>query len=445
MNIVGSQARSASSNVLYVAAAYIFLEAMGALGFFDRFIYGNWAGKGGDRFTEATNLLGIAASLFLFWWSARGARIARINRRLPLAAASLLLISALWAVDPRVTISQGTIYFFLVLGAIAMAETLDSDALMDLAAKLCGLCAVASLVQIIILTEPRPNSTRGIFVTKNALGQVMVAGVLFALHVTRVRSRARLLYICIVAACTFAAFKSESSTAMATIAVLVSLDMLGRLYLKGGFHRTISLCVASAYISIFFLFLINKDWIFELLGRDSSFTGRTLFWPYVIDNILKRPLLGWGYLGFWSPLNPSALQVSEAIRRPGDWHLLDISNSHNGVLELLLDIGVLGTSFFIFLWARNFVMAVKCMKGRALQIGLSSLLMLVSVLVIGVSEEVLLSPTQIWTCLFFLMGFMCEKKLLLERAAQRQGMITPTIRQRTGAPDRLDPRGPVRP
>lgn len=427
--------------MLYMAAAYVILQGIGAIGFIDRLIYGEWADKGGDHFTQAVNLLGIAASLFLFWSSTRGARIARINRGLPLAAASLLLISALWSTDPHLTISQGTAYFFIVLGAIAMAETLDSDTLMDLLAMILGLCAVASLVQIIVFPDPTSILPRGIFPNKNVLGQVMAGGVLIDLHVMRIKG-ARLRYICILAACTFAAFKSESATSMVAIAAFFLLDILGRLYLKGGSYRAISICLTSACVLIFVFFLINETLIFELLGKDPSFTGRTLFWPYVIDNILKQPLLGWGYLGFWSPLNPNALQISEAVTRPGDWQVFTIANAHNGMLELLLEIGFLGTSFFTFLWVRNFVMAVKCMKGPARHIGLSSVLLLTGVLTIGVSEDVLLSAAQIWTLLFFLMGFMCEKQLRLERAARRQGMVPPAVHRRRGASNRLYlPRG----
>jgi O-antigen ligase len=47
-----------------------------------------------------------------------------------------------------------------------------------------------------------------------------------------------------------------------------------------------------------------------------------------------------------------------------------LSEAHNGILEMLLEIGFLGSSFFIFLWVRNFVIATKCMNGPARQIGL---------------------------------------------------------------------------
>jgi O-antigen ligase len=120
------------------------------------------------------------------------------------------------------------------------------------------------------------------------------------------------------------------------------------------------------------------------------------------------------------------LQIAEAIRAANSYGIIDyIANAHNGLLELLLEIGFLGTSVFIFLWLVNFIMAVKCMNDPAGQIGLSSVLLLTGILIIGVSEAVLLSHEQIWTSLFFIMGFICEKKLRLARTARRQGKPRP--------------------
>jgi exopolysaccharide production protein ExoQ len=87
------------------------------------------------------------------------------------------------------------------------------------------------------------------------------------------------------------------------------------------------------------------------------------------------------------------------------------------MLEFLLDIGVVGTGFFLFLWIRNLVMAVKCINGPAKELGVSSLLFLMGILLIGVSERVLLTVDGL-TVQFFLLGFMCEKKLWLARQAR---------------------------
>ena len=401
--------------MLYAASAFFLLQSMSGLGYIDRKIYGEWFGKTGDKLTETLNLLSILSSLFLFWSGTR-LRIARLNQILSLAVASLFLISVLWSLDPRLTLTQGTAYFFVVIGAIGLVETLDSDELIDLIALICGLAAVASVVQSLIFPEPWVGDFRGIFSQKNVLGEVMAGGVLTGLHGARIRGGRRFRNICIITLCTIVGFMSKSTTSILAIALFFWLDILGRIYLRGGSFRIISICSAIVPIVIFVMY---SDLIFELFGKDTTFTGRTLFWPYIIDNISEKPLLGWGFSSFWSPVNPIALQITYAIRGDNN-DIFIIANAHNALLELLLDSGFLGTSVFIFLWLRNFIMAVKCLNGSAGQIGLSSVLVLTGILLTGVTEAVLVSPGQIWTSLFFIMGFACEKKLWLARAAWRQ-------------------------
>ena len=425
MAIARSQVRSLRHNVLlYPAAAFFLLQSMDALGIIDRSIYGHWYGKAGDKITLTLNSFSILASLFLFWSGTRKMEMTRINRILPMAAASLLLISILWSVNPALTLTRGTAYFFVVLGAIGLAEVLHSDEFMYLLAFLCGLSAVASLAQLLIF--PETGDFQGIFSQKNVLGQAMAAGVLAALYCARTSDRLRFRYICVIALCTFVAFMSKSATSILTIFLFFTIDFLGGFYLKGGYIRILSLCLAigSLLIGILLFAIFGTDYILSLFGKDPTLSGRTLFWPYVIENISKRPVLGWGFSAFWSPVNPTALQIDEAVK--GDnWDTFFIPNAHNGILEFLLDIGFLGTSFFVFLWMRNFVMAAKCMNGPAGQVGLSTALLLLGILLIGASEDVLLAPNQIWTNLFFIMGFLCEKELWLARAARRYGRLRP--------------------
>ena len=418
VNIAGSHVRSVSHNVLYAVSIFFFLHSFGILAIIDRSIYGEWGGKPGDKITQTLNVLGIFASLFLFWSGTRKIGVTRFNRVLPLMAAGFLLISVLWSVDPRLTLNQGTVYFFVVLGAIGLVEALDGDELMDLAALICGLSAVASVVQFLIF--PEPGDFRGVFSHKNLLGQAMAGGVLTALHGIRIRSGRRFRYICIFALCTIVGLMSKSATSVLTIIVFCWLDILGRLYLRGGPTRKLSIFLSIVSVQIAIVFVLNADLIFDLLGKDQTLTGRTLIWPYVIDNISEQPILGWGFHAFWSTLNPHASQISNVL----GWM---IPEAHNGILEFLLQIGLVGTLFFMFLWVRNFAMALKCMNGPARQFGLSSVLLLIGILVIGVSEEVLLSGQQFFTSLFFIMGCVCDKDLRLARAARRH------VRARSGS------------
>src|SRR6516164_5307112 len=159
----------------------------------------------------------------------------------------------------------------------------------------------------------------------------------------------------------------------------------------------------------FIIFMWNINLLYSFLDKDPTLTGRTEFWPYIIDDIYQRPLLGWGFTAFWMLPNPAAEEIFAMIRYP-------INEAHNGLLQLLLDVGVVGTAFFLFLWVRNLVMAVKCINGPAPQLGVSAFLLLVATLMIGVSEQVL-TTVDGPTVQFFLVGFMCEKELWLARRA----------------------------
>jgi exopolysaccharide production protein ExoQ len=424
--------KSGNKLLLQAASVYFVLHSMNALSFIDTIFYGpSWYGRTGDKVSLALNLLGIAASLLLYVSGTLKKNAVRLNRVLPLTAGCLLLISVAWSSDPRLTLTQGTQYFFTIMGAYGLVEIWDSDALLELVALMCGVCAAASIVYFLVF--PTLGDFAGIFDQKNVLGQAMAGGVLAGLHGVRVGGGRWFRSVCITALCVIVAFLSKSTTSILTIFVFFLLDRLGRLYLRGGASRITSIFLAASGVSAFIFLAMNSSEVFELLGKDGTLSGRTLFWPYVIDSIFQRPLFGWGYYGFWSPQNPVTSQIAEAIQIAYGYTAI-IPNAHNGLLEFLLEVGVVGTSFFLFLFARNFLMAVKCVHGAAKQCGLSSILLLTGIVIVGISEEVLLAAHQIWTSLFFVMGFVCEKELWLKRVATRQ---------RTAKPARLRVSGPV--
>ena len=399
----------------YTTCMVYMMLSTNALYFIDRRIYGEWEGKPGDKFTEALNLLAIVVSLLLFWWG-RHKRPPRFNRVLPLAAAGLLVTSVLWSVAPSTTITRSVAYFFLVVGAIGIVQILDTDEVMRLVALIGGVLAAVSLLLLFVVPDIVMAETgqtagfRGLFSQKNALGQAMVIAVLAGLHGMRIGARRRFLYISITLLCTIVAFLSKSATSLLTISVFFILNIIGGLYVKGGIFRIISMFLTIVFSVMFILLMKNIDLIYILLDKDPTLTGRTDLWPYVIDYIYQRPVLGWGFAAFWMPSNPFFAETCSIVG-------FCVNEAHNGVLHLLLDVGVVGTAFFLFLWIRNLVMAVKCINGPAPQLGVSAFLLLVATLMIGVSEQVL-TTVDGPTVQFFLVGFMCEKELWLARRAR---------------------------
>ena len=153
------------------------------------------------------------------------------------------------------------------------------------------------------------------------------------------------------------------------------------------------------------------DPFLELIGKDPTLTGRTELWTYVIAHIWMKPWFGWGYAVFWLLTNPAGLEISSAMH----W---SPTQAHNGLLEFMLNVGVLGTALFAFILIRTIVLAVGCLRTPERALAISTISCCVGILLVGVSETVLLAATQPWTPLMFITSLMCERALWMARRQQ---------------------------
>lgn len=73
-------------------------------------------------------------------------------------------------------------------------------------------------------------------------------------------------------------------------------------------------------------------------GRDETLTGRTQIWASLLPVAMQRPILGRGFGGFWT--------TQARI-------VFDISEAHNGYLDVMLDLGFAGIIFLLgyLLWS----------------------------------------------------------------------------------------------
>jgi exopolysaccharide production protein ExoQ len=392
----------------YLSSAIFLLQAMEAFGIFDRLVYGEWEAKSGDKITQGLNLLMIVNSVLLFWRAVRNKKIPA-GGVLALAVVGFLLLSVVWSIDPQTTIRRGVIYLFVILGTIGVVGSLDGDKAMDLLRTTCGLCAVASIVLLVISPSyalmSGSSELRGIFSHKNILGQVMAAGVLADLHILRVRGGGRLFNMFMLFLFIIVAFFSKSSTAMLVILAFCIVGSLIALLRKGAIARVVSVFLIMFLVPTAAIVAWSPDSLLEMIGKDPTLTGRTDLWPYVLNYIHERPILGWGYSAFWSPANAAAIKISIAL----GW---TVPEAHNGLLELLLEVGSVGTAFFAVLWVRSVVLALRGINTSAKEHAISSLLCCGGIVLVGLTEQVLLDPDQVLTSgLFFLTGLMCERAI----------------------------------
>ena len=249
----------------------------------------------------------------------------------------------------------------------------------------------------------------GIFAHKNVLGQVMATGALATLHDIRVARRRYLGKLCMLFVLVGMAYASKSTGALMAALLFCGISGFDSLWRKGGAARLTGVILAVFLAPLIIVAMIAPDTLLELMGKDPTLTGRTEIWAYVIPDIWMKPWLGWGYFSFWQLTNPAALEISNAVH----WV---VPHAHNGLLEFLLEIGVVGTALFAFILIRIIVLALRCLYTAERALAISTISCCAGILLVGVSEPVLIVSIQSSTPLVFITGLMCERAV---QAAKR--------------------------
>ncbi|MGC2722245.1 MAG: O-antigen ligase family protein, partial [Candidatus Acidiferrales bacterium] len=145
--------------------------------------------------------------------------------------------------------------------------------------------------------------------------------------------------------CALLLLLSGSVTAAAiTIALLVGILLVP--VLRWPASRLIAFGVAVTALAIPTVLWVfqNADSVLRALGKETHLTGRLPLWALVRAEIATMPILGHGYAAFWSTAE------SDRFRQALNW---DVMNAHNGFLEMMLGLGVVGLILFVIGLIRN--------------------------------------------------------------------------------------------
>ncbi len=391
----------------YLASAFFVVQNCGVLSLLDRQLYGEWPGKGGDKLTQSLGLAMMVCTASLFLIGYRKTRTMSFGNIFSLVIMAFLLLSSLWSLDSPETIRRAVLYFFFMIGVIGISNCLDADDYMHMLWRIFLFSAVASLVLRVVYPASvlaDEGELRGLFSHKNVLGQVMATGVLASLHEIRANNRPRWRFVVAIGVFMIAALEAKSGTAVMVIILFCFVDRVAALIARGGAARAMGLALLGAALPVIATFIIAPGLLLSALGKDPTLTGRTDLWPLVIDYISLKPVLGWGFGAFWSLDSPGAERISDTL----GWV---VPNAHNGILEILIEIGFVGALLFVSFLVRSIVIAFKSIARLSSAVGVTLLLCCVGLLFIGATEEVLIDPSQSLVSVFFITGFMCERML----------------------------------
>ena len=142
------------------------------------------------------------------------------------------------------------------------------------------------------------------------------------------------------------------------------------------------------------------------LGRDASFSGRTVIWSALIPTV-SNPILGTGFDSFWN--SPNVLMFQSTLNFSGWYHAERLNEAHNGYLEVYLNLGCIGLGLVALILTTGYMRACKAFA-RNREFGSLILAYIVTGMIYSITEAGFRTLSACW--IFILLAFTCASGIV---------------------------------
>ena len=345
----------------------------------------NDASMGAPNPLARTIKLGLLAlSAVIVLWRARLALVAvRSVNPFFLAFLALVPLSALWSIDSGATLNRYISVLSIV--SVCLAFTLigwNRTRFQDVVRPLITLLLVGSIIWRVVYPQyaievgdgTLKNSWRGLTAQKNQFGMLSSFGVILWLHAGLIGEKKWLLALPCMALSFLCVLLSRSSTSLLST-TLSTVFMLLIMVAPANLRRYMPYMVSafSILVVVYALAVLDiipgmnmlLDPIAELSGKDLTFSNRAVIWDIVKQHIDLAPVLGSGYGAYWTGPVPSSPSYVFLKGMQGFYP----SQSHNGYLEMVNDLGFVGLVCllgYLVSWVSQSLKLMKVDRGQGM-------------------------------------------------------------------------------
>ena len=280
--------------------------------------------------------------------------------------------SVLWSDHPHETLVEVLTLALVTATAVVAANTFSAPCV--LRGIIYGATAVAVLSVLKAITDPSQGivndqyangALQGIYVHRNILSSALVPGLVAAVCGGWALGRGRAVPAVLalgLAACTVAT-KSTTALASALAAIAVAAGISAVTRFPRGERLLPAIGVGAAAALAGELILQNFAAVVADAGRDLTFTGRTDIWTAVRLRIDDDPWLGHGWGAVWTDGDPAGDFVRSYIG-------YSIDHSHNGALDLMVQVGWVGVGLVVAVLLQIAVVASRTHLAGSTRLGI---------------------------------------------------------------------------
>ena len=284
------------------------------------------------------------------------------NMKIIVALAVIAPLSAIWSQNPSASFRRGVFLVFSTLFAFYLVNTLQPWNLAKTIVIAGAFAGVLGILVSVLLPEVgldagNGSAWQGIFHSKNGCAQIMLFFLSAAIPFPFRSHSMRLFRILLVTVSSVLIVMANAKTAWILTPVYLSL-MVAASKLRRFDRKDATFLAAGAFVA--FLLIVTMlpmavPFILPSLGKDSSLSGRVPLWGAAFVSILKHPLLGYGFAAFWTGLQGESLNIFMSTH-------FEIYQAQNGLLELGLELGLLGIGLLLAVVARALRDALVCFQ-----------------------------------------------------------------------------------
>jgi len=324
---------------------------------------------------------------------------------------ALAMISAFWSEEPGHTLQRSVALFGTTFFGVYFASRFSLVDQLRILSRVFLIGAVLSPIVVAVLPQygiagPEfGHAWQGIYGHKNGLGSAMALGTIAFTFRAVMDRKGSLRWWAAAGLSVGLLLLSHAATSLLACAVSLMTFTLAPI-LRRPLRRIIWAVVGMGALAVGagLWALNNLQFVMSLLGRDQSFTGRTTVWMVSIAMITRRPWLGYGYNEFWPAYGSDMVA-----------HLTGLAEMSHAILNLWLDLGLLGVLIFILQYSKSLWCAVVAVRNTKSVEWFWPLVFLVYLATVGLVESIVLQRNGlswiVFTSVAIQVSFRAQRKV----------------------------------
>jgi exopolysaccharide production protein ExoQ len=376
-------------------------------------------------------IYGVVAALL----ARKFGRFVEAYQAAPLLMVLLLLplLSTTWSIDPQESMQRGiavlgsSIFGIYLATQSSQTRTLGLLAITATTAALLSLFLIVAIPSVgIMQTEEYVGTWKGAYGHKNGFGQMTAIGaVVCALALRQASGWSRSICIAGFSLNLILLAGSRSLTAQMLFVVCFAALLFAARLVRFMADHTGWVSGGGLVVAAVLSLALNVDDGLQLLlwfGKDANLSSRLPMWQNLMPFIGERFWLGYGFDAFWTDDNYAVAIVTQRLHfRP--------YYGHNGIIELMLGLGAVGTGLFLCVFAvylrQSFVLLHRAPDNP---IYLLSLIFSLVTIIQNVSENTLLQRNAMtWTMFVMLATYLAVASARMRSDVSARDLSVPGV------------------